>query len=112
WRLYIFFTPLDDEETAITTFAFTRSRYWGPNGSMWLARWLVRRKLDHEIRLDVRILEGLADKRPDLDGMKLSRFDRVLGLNRERIDRVYRRVEPAQCYGADEPCGVLDGRLP
>ncbi len=90
WRLYIFFTPLDDEETAITTFAFTKSRYWGPNGSMWLARWLVRRKLDHEIRLDVRTLEGLADKRPDLDGMKLSRFDRVLGLNRERIEKIYR----------------------
>jgi phenylpropionate dioxygenase-like ring-hydroxylating dioxygenase large terminal subunit len=90
WRLYIFFTPLDDEETAITTFAFTKSRYWGPDGSMWLARWLMRRKLDHEIRLDVRILEGLADKRPDIEGMKLSRFDRVLGLNRERIEKIYR----------------------
>ena len=28
--------------------------------------------------------------RPGIDGMKLSRFDRVLGLNRERIERVYR----------------------
>jgi phenylpropionate dioxygenase-like ring-hydroxylating dioxygenase large terminal subunit len=90
WRLYIFFTPLDAEETALTTFAFTKSRYPGPAGCMRLVRWLMRRKLDHEIHLDVRILENLADKRPDLEGMKLSRFDRVLGLNRERIERIYR----------------------
>jgi hypothetical protein len=32
----------------------------------------------------------LADKNPDIDGMKLSRFDRVLGLNRERIEAIYR----------------------
>ena len=90
WRLYIFFTPLDDEETAITTFAFTKSRYWGPQSILWVAKWLIRKKLDHEIRLDVRILEGLADQRADLEGMKLSRFDKALGLNRERIERVYR----------------------
>src|SRR5207244_1308992 len=27
WRLYIFFTPLSDDQTALTTFAFTRSRW-------------------------------------------------------------------------------------
>jgi phenylpropionate dioxygenase-like ring-hydroxylating dioxygenase large terminal subunit len=96
WRLYIFFTPLDDHETAITTFAFTKSRYWGPNGSMVLVKWLMRKKLDHEIRLDVRILEGLADQRADLEGMKLSRFDKVLGLNRERIERIYRGRTPGK----------------
>ena len=37
-----------------------------------------------------RILESLADKSPGIEGMKLSRFDKVLGLNRERIERVYR----------------------
>jgi hypothetical protein len=41
----------------------------------------------------VRILEGLADKNPNIEGMKLSRFDRVLGLNRERIERIYRGNE-------------------
>ena len=50
----------------------------------------MRRKLDHEIRLDVRILEGLASQSTRLEGMKLSRFDKVLGLNRERIERIYR----------------------
>jgi phenylpropionate dioxygenase-like ring-hydroxylating dioxygenase large terminal subunit len=90
WRLYIFFVPTDESETALTTFAYTKSNYPGPAGGARLFKWLLRRKLDHEIRLDVRILEGLADKNPGVEGMKLSRFDKVLGLNRERIERVYR----------------------
>src|SRR5262249_32427820 len=90
WRLYIFFPPADEDETVLTTFAFTKSRYPGPAGGVRLFKWLMRRKLDYEIRLDVRILEGLADKNPNIDGMKLSRFDKVLGLNRERIERIYR----------------------
>jgi phenylpropionate dioxygenase-like ring-hydroxylating dioxygenase large terminal subunit len=95
WRLYIFFVPIDVDNTRLFTFAFTKSRYPGPAGGARLFRWLMRRKLNHEINLDVRILEGLADKRPDLDGMKLSRFDKSLGLNRERLNRVY-RGEPAR----------------
>jgi phenylpropionate dioxygenase-like ring-hydroxylating dioxygenase large terminal subunit len=90
WRLYIFFTPIDANTTALFTFAFTLSRWPGPAGAVRLFKWLMRRKLDYEIRLDVRILEGLADKDPTIEGMKLSRFDRVLGLNRERIERIYR----------------------
>jgi phenylpropionate dioxygenase-like ring-hydroxylating dioxygenase large terminal subunit len=90
WRLYIFFTPLDDQHTALTTFAFTRSRYPGPNGGARLFRRYMLRHLDHEIRLDVRILENLVDKRAGIEGMRLSRFDKVLGLNRERIERIYR----------------------
>ncbi len=90
WRLYIFFVPADERETAIFTFAYTKSRYPGPAGGVRLFKWLLVRKLDYEIRLDVRILEGLADQNTAIDGMKLSRFDKVLGLNRERIERVYR----------------------
>lgn len=90
WRLYIFFVPAGAAETAIFTFAYTKSRYPGPAGGVRLFKWLLVHKLDYEIRLDVKILEGLADQRTGLEGMKLSRFDKVLGLNRERIERVYR----------------------
>jgi phenylpropionate dioxygenase-like ring-hydroxylating dioxygenase large terminal subunit len=90
WRLYIFFVPIDDDETALFTYAFTKSSYPGPAGGVRLFAWLLRQQIDYEIGLDVKILEGLADKNPNIDGMKLSRFDRVLGLNRERIERVYR----------------------
>jgi phenylpropionate dioxygenase-like ring-hydroxylating dioxygenase large terminal subunit len=95
WKLFIFFTPVDDQETAITTFAFTKSRYPGPNGAVRLFGWLLRWNLNHEINLDVRILENLADKNPNIDGMKLGRFDRVLGLNRERIQRIFHGRSPA-----------------
>ena len=94
WKLFIFFTPRDESTTRLTTFVFTKSRYPGPAGGMRAVRWLLRRKIDHEIRLDMRILEGLADQRPDLEGMKLSRFDKVLALNREHINRVYRAQKP------------------
>jgi phenylpropionate dioxygenase-like ring-hydroxylating dioxygenase large terminal subunit len=90
WRLYIFFTPINDKETCLTTFAFIKSTWPGPAGGVRLFKWLMRRRLDYEIGLDKRILENLADKNVSMEGMKLSRFDKVLGLNRERIDRIYR----------------------
>jgi hypothetical protein len=90
WRLYIFFTPVDAETTGIMTFAFTKSRYPGPAGSVRLFKWMAVRILDQEIKQDVRLLESLADKSPALDGMKLSRFDRVLGLTRMRLETLYR----------------------
>lgn len=93
WRLYIFFVPIDECETALFTFAFTKSAYPGPAGGVRLFAWMLKSQLDYEIKLDVKILEGLADKNPSIDGMKLSRFDKVLGLNRERIERVYRGIQ-------------------
>ena len=90
WRLYIFFVPIDEAETAIFSFTFTRSSYPGPAGGVRLFAWYLKSQIDYEIQLDVKILEGLADKDPSIEGMKLSRFDRVLGLNRERIERIYR----------------------
>jgi phenylpropionate dioxygenase-like ring-hydroxylating dioxygenase large terminal subunit len=90
WRIVIFFTPLTEQETALTTFAYIKSSYPGPAGGVRLVKpWLIR-MLRREVELDIRILEDLADKNPSLEGMKLSRFDRALGLNRERIDSVYR----------------------
>jgi phenylpropionate dioxygenase-like ring-hydroxylating dioxygenase large terminal subunit len=90
WRLYIFFTPISDTETCLTTFAFIKSSWPGPAGGVRMFKWLMRRNLDYEIGLDKRILENLADKKVSMEGMKLSRFDKVLGLNRERIERIYR----------------------
>jgi phenylpropionate dioxygenase-like ring-hydroxylating dioxygenase large terminal subunit len=94
WRLYIFFVPEDDGQTRIVTFAYGKSRYPGPAGGLRLARGVMRRTLDREVGLDVEILEGLASHDTGIEGMKLSRFDRALGLNRERIDRIYRGISP------------------
>jgi phenylpropionate dioxygenase-like ring-hydroxylating dioxygenase large terminal subunit len=90
WKLFIFFTPRDEKSTHLTTMVYTKSRYPGPAGCMRAVRWLLRRKIDQEIRLDVRILESLADQSANLEGMKLSRFDKVLAMNRDRINGVYR----------------------
>jgi phenylpropionate dioxygenase-like ring-hydroxylating dioxygenase large terminal subunit len=90
WRLYIFFVPRDEQDTTVMTFAYTKSSWPGKYGCVRLFKWLIVRMLNYEIDLDIAILENLADKSPGLEGMKLSRFDRVLGLNRERIARIYR----------------------
>ena len=51
--------------------------------------WLFRRKIRQALEEDAFILENLADKSPDLAGMKLSRFDPILGWTRERLRRIY-----------------------
>ena len=90
WRLYMFFWPIDADRTAVTSFVYAKSRYPGPSGGLRFAKYLFRKEVDKEIRQDISMLEHMGDKRISIDGMKLSRFDRVLGLTRERIARIYR----------------------
>jgi nitrite reductase/ring-hydroxylating ferredoxin subunit len=90
WRVYIFFVPVDECTTRAISVTYARSRYPGPGGGLRPFRWLFRRKIDEEIRADVDMLRHMADLNPDIEGMKLSRFDRVLGLTRERIKSIYR----------------------
>lgn len=90
WRLYVFFVPQDERTTRVFSVTFAKSRYPGPGGGLRLVRWLLRREIDREIRSDVSMLHHMADYGTGLDGLKLSRFDKVLGMTRERIARVYR----------------------
>lgn len=84
-----YFVPEDETTTTIVTFGFLKIRWpllrhLGPQMG-----WLFRRKLRRTVEEDAFLLENLADKSPGLDGMKLSRFDSVLGLTRERLRRIY-----------------------
>jgi nitrite reductase/ring-hydroxylating ferredoxin subunit len=90
WRLYIFFVPQDDRTTRVFSVAFAKSRYPGPAGGLRLFRPLMRHQIDREVRADVSMLDHMADYHTGIEGLKLSRFDKVLGLTRERIDRIYR----------------------
>ena len=90
WRVFIFFVPQDEKTTRIFSLGFAKSRYPGPNGGLRLVKWLFRRELDREIRADVSMLYHMADYDTGIEGLKLSRFDKVLGLTRERINRIYR----------------------
>lgn len=90
WRLYIFFVPQDDKTTRVFSVTFAKSRYPGPAGGLRLVRWLMRREIDREVNADVSMLHHLAEYETSIEGLKLSRFDKVLGLTRERITRIYR----------------------
>jgi vanillate O-demethylase monooxygenase subunit len=100
WRIWVFFNPLDDERTQLVTLPFVRSRLPWPLNSVKIFGSLMTWFVNREIELDMRMLSQLADKSPAIEGMKLSRFDRVLGLQRDRIERIYRQRD-AQCTPAN-----------
>src|SRR4029077_3787291 len=102
WKVYVFFTPRDASTTALTSFVFASSQYPSLLSDNPLVRWLLLRQADYEIRKDIRIIESLADQSADLVGMKLSRFDKALALNRQRIDRIYRGLNSV-CRSAAGP---------
>ncbi|MCS7045236.1 MAG: hypothetical protein NZO58_02650 [Gemmataceae bacterium] len=87
--LYHYFVPVDADQSMVVTFGYLQTRWPGLG---WMARhmgWFVRRKIKSTIDEDAWLLENLADYNPSLEGMKLSRFDKVLGLLRERLALVY-----------------------
>ncbi len=90
WRLYLFFVPIDDATTRLISVTYAKSRYPGPAGGLRLFKWLMRREIDREVTADVNMLVHLADYDTGIAGLKLSRFDKVLGLTRERIGTIYR----------------------
>ncbi|HJZ91035.1 MAG TPA: Rieske 2Fe-2S domain-containing protein [Gemmataceae bacterium] len=90
YRLFHFFVPEDEGVSRVATFAGVRSRWpIGPGGGVRPFRWRMRRAVRTTLDEDVRLLENLADQNVEIEGMKLSRFDRVLSLTRERMRRIY-----------------------
>ena len=102
WRLHVFFVPMDDRTTQVVSVTYANSRYPGPNGALRLMKWKMREQIDREIQADIDMLHHMADYDRSLEGLKLSRFDKVMGLTRERIARIYRgEVDPvAQATGS------------
>jgi len=108
YRAYVLFNQVDDENTTIFSVLYAHSRYteWRysmPAGGLRLLRPFIRRNAVHEVELDCVKLRNLADKRPDLDGLHLSRFDRLLILNRDRINRIYRGIVTPKTDDAATP---------
>lgn len=89
YHIFHYFVPEDEERTTIVSFGFLTIRspllkfFPGP------AKSLFRAKIRETVDEDASLLENLADKSCDLEGMKLSRFDSILGLTRERLRRIY-----------------------
>jgi phenylpropionate dioxygenase-like ring-hydroxylating dioxygenase large terminal subunit len=89
YHLYHYFVPVDADRSMVVTFGHLQARWPGLG---WLTRrmgWFVRKKIKSTIDEDAWLLENLADQDTDLVGMRLSRFDKVLGLTRERLERIY-----------------------
>ncbi len=91
-RSAVFFNPVTPDETEIFTFSYSDSAPWGRGGVNALLFPLTRAFVDLELRRDVRLLGRLADKRPNLVGDRLGRFDKALVAARRRIESVYRGV--------------------
>lgn len=90
WRLFLFFVPEEDHTTSIVSFMFAKSR-WPAARLLWkLVGPVFLWETDREVKRDVALLGNLADQSTQLEGMKLGRFDKILGLTRERIERIYR----------------------
>jgi len=93
-RIYVFFNPIDADRTELVTFVFIRSRFGTGPILQTLVSPILKKLVNVEVGLDVAMLGQLADKRPGIEGMRLSRFDKVLGLHRKRIDAIYRGMGP------------------
>ena len=81
--------PADDGSTVLTLLVYGKSAWPGPSGGLRLARPFLRRVIEAEVRRDVWMLNHLREKRDDLPGMKLSRFDKALAPTRDRLRHLY-----------------------
>ena len=83
-----FFNPIDDGHTQLVVSTWSKLASWRAIGFPLLKR-ILAPLVRNEILLDKAMLEKIADKSPDLDGMKLSRFDKPLAEARKRIAAIY-----------------------
>lgn len=87
-RVVMFFLPLDDATTQLTTLLYTQRVLPGVWHD-WLAAPVIRWLTGHELNLDVLALARLADPNPELNPRTLGPFDRVLLENRRRLRSIY-----------------------
>ena len=91
WRVYLFYVPVDADHTDVVLFVYGKSSWPGASLAWPLIRPVMLHEFREEVRADMKLLANMADYSPGMEGMKLSRFDKILGLTRERINRLYRR---------------------
>lgn len=84
-----YFVPEDDARTQIVTFGFFKMT--GPVFRHFALplRGIFRHRTWQAVEEDAVLMANLTDYSTSLEGMKLSRFDAILGLTRERLERIY-----------------------
>ena len=63
WRLFIFCTPIDEQNTAVFTLGFTKSVAWSAGG-VRLFKWFFARQLDYEVWLATQSWRASLTKAP------------------------------------------------
>lgn len=89
-RNAVFFVPEGPRLTRLVTFVFADSPVWRIPILSGLTRLVALTTITREIALDARLLARMVGVDPALAGMKLGRFDKAIGLNRARLDALYR----------------------
>lgn len=97
-QIVIFFTPVTDQLTDVLTFDYLSPKLARQLRFLpWVGVKLLKHFADLETRLDQEMLKNLADKDPNLPGMKLTRLDKPLGTVRSMLNRIYRgQLEPVR----------------
>ncbi|WP_225411584.1 Rieske 2Fe-2S domain-containing protein [Stigmatella hybrida] len=106
-REFAFLTPVSEEETHIHLFFFSTLNLFSPQAFSPLRKLISSRflKMAHdEFNLDKNIVEEVArtDKRTDLKGLQLGKFDRVLRETRRLISSAYHQG-PLEQQAPPEP---------
>jgi phenylpropionate dioxygenase-like ring-hydroxylating dioxygenase large terminal subunit len=89
YHIFHYFVPEDASTTSIVSFGFLSLNWPLVRRFSRQLGVLFRRRIRQTVDEDAFLLENLADKSVGLEGMKLSRFDPILGLTRERLRRIY-----------------------
>ena len=93
-RIYLFFNPISETSVGLTAFTYMRYPLFAHFGLNLLIKPAIKQIVNLEVLRDKKILEKILDKNPNIAGMKLTRFDRSLGPNRKRIERIYKGNDP------------------
>ena len=92
-KIYVFFVPIDESKTRIFVFTYMKYNKLGNLGLNLMVKPAMKFIVRLEVGLDKSIIESIEDKNVSLKGCRLSGFDRVLGMNRTRIQKVYRGLD-------------------
>ncbi|MCX7997629.1 MAG: Rieske 2Fe-2S domain-containing protein [Leptospiraceae bacterium] len=92
-RIYVFFVPVDSHTTRIFAYTFMKYHLTGNFGLNIFVKPAMTWIVEKEVSLDKNMIEKIQNQEISLKGTKLTRFDKALGPNRSRIQKIYYGIE-------------------
>jgi len=89
-RIFVFFNPITKDKTGVFTFTYMKYNKLGNLGLNLLIKPIMKQIVKLEVSLDKKMIESIASKETSLKGTRLGRFDKALGPNRNKIEKIYR----------------------